>query len=68
MIRVWVERDHSFAHLTMLIRAESIREALGTVEKHYLGRTAQVVFPTLRRSSSGVLSKGGIKSRIARKG
>jgi hypothetical protein len=45
VIRVSVEVDNGLARLRMLVRAESIRGALGAVEERYPDAVAKVLFP-----------------------
>ena len=45
MIRVFVEVHEEAAPLRMIVRAESISQAVRTIEEVYPGRTVQVVFP-----------------------
>jgi hypothetical protein len=45
VIRVFVEVHEEAAPLRMIVRAESISQAVRTIEEVYPGRTVQVVFP-----------------------
>ena len=45
MIRVFVEVTEEAVPLKMEVRAESISQAVRTIEEVYPGRTVQVVFP-----------------------
>ncbi len=45
MIRVLVEVKEEAAPLRVEVRAESISQAVGTIEELHPGRTVQVVFP-----------------------
>ncbi len=45
MIRVFVEVTEETAPLRVEVRAESISQAVGTIEELHPGRTVQVVFP-----------------------
>jgi hypothetical protein len=58
MLRVFVEVHEEAAPLRVEVRAESISQAIGTVEEVHPGRTVQLVFPIdsqefLRRRSAG---------------
>lgn len=45
MIRVFIEVKEEAAPLRVEVRAESISQAVGTIEELHPGRTVQVVFP-----------------------
>ena len=45
MIRVFVEVHEEAAPLRVEVRAESISQAVGSIEERHTGRTVQVVFP-----------------------
>jgi hypothetical protein len=45
MLRVFVEVHEEAAPLRVEVRAESISQAIGTVEELHPGRTVQLVFP-----------------------
>ena len=45
MIRVFVEVRDEAAPLRVEVRAESISQAVGSIEERHPGRTVQVVFP-----------------------
>lgn len=45
MIRVFVEVTEEAAPLRMEVRAESIGQAVATIEERHPGRTVEVVFP-----------------------
>ena len=45
MIRVFIEVIEEAAPLRVEVRAESISQAVGTIEELHPGRTVQVVFP-----------------------
>jgi hypothetical protein len=45
MLRVFVEVHEEAAPLRVEVRAESISQAIGTVEERHPGRTVQLVFP-----------------------
>jgi hypothetical protein len=45
MIRVFVDVHEEAAPLRVEVRAESISQAVGSIEERHPGRTVQVVFP-----------------------
>ena len=45
MIRVLIEVKEEAAPLRVEVRAESISQAVGSIEERHPGRTVQVVFP-----------------------
>jgi hypothetical protein len=45
MIRVYVEVHEEAAPLKVEVRAESISQAVGSIEERHPGRTVQVMFP-----------------------
>ena len=45
MIRVFVEVHEEAAPLRVEVHAESISQAVGSIEERHPGRTVQVVFP-----------------------
>ena len=45
MIRVFVDVHEEAAPLRVEVRAESIGQAVGSIEERHPGRTVQVVFP-----------------------
>jgi hypothetical protein len=45
VIRVFIEVKEEAAPLRVEVRAESISQAVGTIEELHPGRTVQVVFP-----------------------